>query len=89
MAVHAISQQDLKFSFLHNVYTHTLFAVFCMHMHVRITVVPRGVPYKSYLHFDGQVPVYPSRRVVLVSSWIAVFCVLESFNAVPFRTPES
>ena len=61
MAVHAISQQDLKFSFLHNVYTHTLFAVFCMHMHVRITVVPRGVPYKSYLHFDGQVPVYPSR----------------------------
>ena len=67
MAVHAISQQDLKFSFLHNVYTHTLFAVFCMHMHVRITVVPRGVPYKSYLHFDGQVPVYPSRGVVLVS----------------------
>ena len=64
MAVHAISQQDLKFSFLHNVYTHTLFAVFCMHMHVRITVVPRGVPYKSYLHSTAK---YLSIPPVVVS----------------------
>ena len=69
MSVHAISQQDLKFSFLHNVYTHTLFAVFCMHMHVRITVVPRGVPYKSYLHSTAKylsIPSWSSYRIVLV-----------------------
>jgi len=65
MSVHAISQQDLKFSFLHNVYTHTLFAVFCMHMHVRITVVPRGVPYKSYLHSTAKYLSIPP--VVVVS----------------------